>query len=300
MRWSVILLAFAFVASSCVNDSPEASTERSGTRPQWSPPGGYTYEVASSCGERNFIGRFRVHVHSGDVQAVTALDQPALSAVVFGLEVPTLEMLLAEASEAEGAGADRVEIRRGADGTPERIEIDHDTNAIDDEACYVIRRFASAVAARPPTATDGAIYSAVARRLMRDASIGRSDSRLEELYVVDGAMSDAGRPRGDVAARPRRPFESSVMERIQQALAPHVWPTRWVGNLGVALPGSDGSVGNNKAVLLLGRIERRGDDEALVPVTWWCDKCSRWLTYALVNKDGRWVVTGTTGRVTIS
>lgn len=303
MRWTVILLGCALVATSCVNGSPQTSREPGDPPTQWSPPQAYTYEVASSCGERSFIGHFRIHVRDGKAGSVTALDTSARAATEFGLVdgIPSLEDLLDEAAEAERTGADLVDVRRTDSGRPLRIEIDHDTNAIDDEACYVIRRFVPEERTAS-SSTEAAIYVAVIRRLMQDEELGRSASSLEALYIVDGPLPDAGRPRGDVFAQPRARFDSALLERIKQTLAPHVWPPRWVGDLRVALPedSGDGSVGNNRAVLVLGDIERRDDDEVHVPITWWCDKCSRWLTYVVVNRDGRWVVTGTTGPVTES
>jgi heat shock protein HslJ len=59
-----------------------------------------------------------------------------------GEGVPTLEELLEEAEEARRAGADIVEIDFHPEtGHPTSIEIDHDEQAIDDEACYVISNY---------------------------------------------------------------------------------------------------------------------------------------------------------------
>jgi hypothetical protein len=61
----------------------------------------------------------------------------------FEEDVPTIEELLEEARLARDEGADVVEISRGDDGRPTRIDIDYMNEAIDDEACYIIGRFRS-------------------------------------------------------------------------------------------------------------------------------------------------------------
>ena len=301
MRRTLIFLAVALAATSCDNDTSKATREPPDTRPQWSSPDAYTYEVESSCGERSFIGRFRIHVEAGDVRAVTALDQSARAAIDFSLEeIPTLEILLAEATEAQSAGADRVDIRRTADGRPRRIEIDYDTGAIDDEACYFVRRF-TAKGAASTSPTDAAVYTAVIQRSMRGTHLGPPGTSLDAVYVVDGPVKAAGKPRANVFAPPREPFAGELVNQIHQTLAPQLSPLRWVGDVRVAVRNlRSGSVGDDTAVLLLGEIERVSGKKARVPVTWWCDKCSRWLTYVAVEKDGRWIVTGTTGPIAIS
>ena len=300
MRWTSILLALALAGTSCDTDASRTALSPEDALTAWSPPSAYSYEVESSCGERTFIGRYRIHVRSRDVTAVTALDHSARAAIEAApREIPTVEDLLEEALEAERAGADRVMVRRTDGGRPHRIAIDYDANAIDDEACYVIRSFASAGAATRAASTEAAIYAAVIRRAMREGAAG---STRGAVYVVDGPVKGAGMPRGDVYARPRGPFEGTLIDEIQQTLGPSVPPLRLVRDVKVALPenSDNGAVGDNKAVLLLGDIGRTGADEAHVPITWWCDKCSRWLTYVVIDTGGGWRVRGIAGPETIS
>jgi hypothetical protein len=57
-------------------------------------------------------------------------------------QVPTLSGLLQEARDAEAQGADMAEvIFDESDGHPVTIEIDWDTNATDDEACYQVSQY---------------------------------------------------------------------------------------------------------------------------------------------------------------
>jgi len=109
----------------------------------WIEPASYEYDLHSDCGERNLIGSFRitvldgkvVDVVGGDERAAVVVDEPELRAAV-----PTLAELLDEARTAAASGADVVSVDTNGepDGRPGLIEIDYDTNAIDDEACYLI------------------------------------------------------------------------------------------------------------------------------------------------------------------
>jgi Family of unknown function (DUF6174) len=123
-------------------EGPETSTS---TPAEWEPGSSYTYELDSSCGERSLIGEFRIEVRDGEVSSVEPLDESARSMIEGGFEddIPSIEELLTEARLARSEGADVVEVRRADDGRPTEIEIDYMKEAIDDEACYVIRRFRS-------------------------------------------------------------------------------------------------------------------------------------------------------------
>jgi hypothetical protein len=131
----------ATVASS---KSPSA-TEPSST-PQltdhwnWNAPENYDFVLESSCGESSFAGRFHVVVRDGRVADVQALDDLARSMLDQGYEddVPTLSGLLDEVERVRDMGADIADVDRTADGRPEKIMIDVNTEAYDDEACYVI------------------------------------------------------------------------------------------------------------------------------------------------------------------
>ncbi|MFJ3620532.1 DUF6174 domain-containing protein [Streptomyces iakyrus] len=106
----------------------------------------YAYTLTSSEGERSLIGAFRVTVRDGKVVKAVGLDDSGRRVVrQLPDEVPTLGELLAEMAQARRAKADTAEAEYGADGHPERILVDWDKNAIDDEALYVISAYQPAV-----------------------------------------------------------------------------------------------------------------------------------------------------------
>lgn len=140
----------------CTPSSPEAETSEGPSRapqaqttealPEWDAPDEYSFELRSSCGERSLIGRFHVAVKNDRVRA-KALDERARAFMRyedgFG-GVPTITELMEEAETALGEGADVVEVDFDEEeGHPTSIEIDHNEQAIDDEACYVIRDYKS-------------------------------------------------------------------------------------------------------------------------------------------------------------
>lgn len=118
--------------------SPRASNV-----PSWQAPDGYEFTLDSSCGERSLIGKFRVVVENGSVAEAEGLDESgrALFEHGFGDDVPTLSELLDQAATAEEEGADVVEVEATDEGRPTAIDIDWDSNATDDEACYRITAY---------------------------------------------------------------------------------------------------------------------------------------------------------------
>jgi hypothetical protein len=99
------------------------------------------FVVDSACGERALIGRFAVEVRDHAVADVTALDDSAAAMLQWSgpQQVPTIGMLLDELATARMNGAQVAAMSLDSiDGYPARIDIDWDTGAIDDEACYVI------------------------------------------------------------------------------------------------------------------------------------------------------------------
>jgi len=56
--------------------------------------------------------------------------------------VPTIGELLDELEQARRDNADTAEAEYAPDGHPERISLDWDENAVDDEALYVISAYA--------------------------------------------------------------------------------------------------------------------------------------------------------------
>ncbi|MFD4527061.1 DUF6174 domain-containing protein [Streptomyces sp. NPDC058470] len=116
------------------------STERSTTR--WQEPASYVYTMTSSEGERSLIGTFRVTVRDGKVTEAVGLDESGRWVVEQSLgEVPTIGGLLEELERARRDNADKAEAQYAPDGHPVRIFLDHESNAIDDEALYVITAY---------------------------------------------------------------------------------------------------------------------------------------------------------------
>jgi hypothetical protein len=115
----------------------EASPEPGPTTPATASyiPTTYRFDLTSSCGERGFLGTYRVSVRAGVVVAARPLDptnsyQPDLA------EVPSLQGLVDMAASAD-PGAD-VQLETDPAGLPTYLSIDHLPDAIDDEECYEI------------------------------------------------------------------------------------------------------------------------------------------------------------------
>ncbi len=90
--------------------------------PNWQAPDAYEFTVDSACGERALIGRFHVVVEDGSVVEAEGLDDAAI---------------------AKAEGAEIVEVQATEDGRPSAIDINWDTDAIDDEACYRITDYSA-------------------------------------------------------------------------------------------------------------------------------------------------------------
>ena len=138
---TALMMAAMVLLSACAGaDGSEASSIRS-----WQAPDAYRFTVESSCGERSFIGKFRVLVENGSIAEVEGLDEAGRALIGHGVEkVPTLSELLDEADSAEEEGADVVEVEATDDGRPTDIKIDWETDATDDEACYAITGYSAA------------------------------------------------------------------------------------------------------------------------------------------------------------
>lgn len=149
-----------------------------------------------------------------------------------------------------------------------------------------------------PPPRDARIYSAVIRQLM----IERSTSRPEVVYVVNGAVAGAGRPRGDPFGPAAQPFEQDVIEALRQRLDRDrdLPPVRFITD-GNNVIRKNGVVKNGGVLISLGPIGRGNTRRVLVANTFWCGgKCSGWQTYVVSNKSGRWEVTGVSGPVVMS
>jgi len=136
----ILLIALAGCGDPGASNSSEASNI-----PSWQAPDAYEFALDSSCGERSLIGKFRVVVENGSVVEADGLDESGRALFEHGAEddVPTLSKLLDQAATAEEEGADVVEVEATDEGRPTAIDIDWDSNADDDEACYRITAYST-------------------------------------------------------------------------------------------------------------------------------------------------------------
>lgn len=131
-------IAVALLVVSC-STGPEETDEGLG----WEEPAMYTFVVDSSCGERTFLGEYRVTVENAVVVNAEALDDTAAATLqsVGGTDfIPTVDEMVTEYLQAAESGADSSSLAI-EDDVPSLIEIDYDTEAIDDEVCYEISGF---------------------------------------------------------------------------------------------------------------------------------------------------------------
>lgn len=108
----------------------------------WHEPADYSFSVTSSCGERAFVGDYRVDVVGGVVASGQHRD-PAdgrWKQVEDLASLPTLGDMVDEVAQAtDDPDAGDVTLETDPiDGHPTEISVDHLEDAIDDETCYVI------------------------------------------------------------------------------------------------------------------------------------------------------------------
>jgi hypothetical protein len=109
------------------------------SRTTWKEPASYVYTLESTAGERALIGTFRITVRDHKVTRARGLDESGRRVVQeLPDQVPTIGALLGELEQARSEDADKAEASYAPDGHPERIVLDWDTDARDDEAQYVI------------------------------------------------------------------------------------------------------------------------------------------------------------------
>ena len=150
--------------------------------------------------------------------------------------------------------------------------------------------------AQEPPPRDSRIYSAVIRQLLAE----RSQTRADVVYVVNGAIAGAGKPRGDPFRPSTQRFGRDVVDGILRLLDDDHPPLRFITD-GNDVVRKNGVVKNGGVLISLGPIERRSKRRALVANTFWCGgKCSQWQTYVVSNKNGRWRITGVSGPVVAS
>lgn len=121
--------------------------------------------------------------------------------------------------------------------------------------------------------------------------------------MLDDPIQDAGDPMaGNLFGPAEHPFPSDVTADIRQRLR-DLPPVRFVRH------GDDvrrskqrlEGVKNDGVIISLGVIEPRKAGRVHVSNGLWCGgTCGQWLTYVLVEDEGRWRITGTTGPYAIS
>jgi hypothetical protein len=154
------------------------------------------------------------------------------------------------------------------------------------------------------TSVEAEIYSAVVRRLVtKDHTFGRAASPFEHVYVIDGAIADAGDPRAVTAFGPApREFETQVIAGIRRRLK-DLGPLDFITDPDSVRRGKQrlGGVKNEGVIISLGPIEQLEPNEVHVSSGLWCGgTCGQWLTYVVREQHGRWNVIGTTGPSAIS
>jgi hypothetical protein len=155
--------------------------------------------------------------------------------------------------------------------------------------------------ATPNQTAETEIYSAVIRRLVtKDHTFGGGPSPFHYVYVVNGAINDAGDPLGDHFGPAAEPFPPVVIDGIEERLR-DLPPVRFIIDGSRVRRGEEGlRVKNEGVIISLGPIEReKGDIQ--VPTGLWCGgTCGQWLTYVLERRDQSWRITGTAGPYAIS
>jgi hypothetical protein len=121
-----------------IGASPSASTEGERAQMRWAERGPAEYQMTliSSCGERAGLGVFQVTVTPNRTRA-----EP-VRGTTDDTEIASVDDLFAFIDEATALGAEVVDVAYDADlGYPRTIAVDSTVDAIDDEACYVVKDF---------------------------------------------------------------------------------------------------------------------------------------------------------------
>jgi hypothetical protein len=162
------------VGSGGPNATPlgSSSVSPSVAPPDWTEASSYSFVFASTCGERNLLGTFKVTVEGGAAVAYRPLDEQASRFPGSFHDMPTLASLMALVEEArtyqsldptgrspaaEPSGIPGPSPQEAivtletdpVDGHPTYIHIDWVPNAIDEEECYRIEEYSPAVPVSP-------------------------------------------------------------------------------------------------------------------------------------------------------
>ena len=120
--------------------SPPASTDLQEARQRWADGGPVAYRLTlvSSCGERNGLGIFRVTVTPQGTEV-----EPA-DGGSSDTDIQTVPDLFTFIDETTVSGAEVVDVQYDVElGYPRQIDVDYMVDAIDDEACYLVKDFES-------------------------------------------------------------------------------------------------------------------------------------------------------------
>ncbi|QCQ90940.1 hypothetical protein [Rhodococcus sp. SGAir0479] len=153
----------------------------------------------------------------------------------------------------------------------------------------------------PPPSEPALLYSAALRQLILvDNPFARSPSKVEHVYVVDGAASRSA----ELAIAADGPqFSPDLKKEITEQstdLPPVEFVTEPEQHTDVGRVGLTG-VENDGVVIGLAAPQYQDDGTVRIGTGLWCGiDCGIALAYVLERTEEHWAVTGTTGPVTIS
>ena len=142
---TIILVALILLVGYWDTLFPNETVDRAGQEGQemWTEAPNYSYTLVSLCGERLLLGTFAVHVKDHEVVAFEGVSEAGASAETSLRlrDVPSISGLLSEYKQAVSEADEAELVVDALTGDPTSIDIDWDSNAIDDEACYLIRDY---------------------------------------------------------------------------------------------------------------------------------------------------------------
>ena len=145
----------------------------------------------------------------------------------------------------------------------------------------------------PPKADRSAeIYAAVVKQLVtKDHTFGSAESPFDHVYVIDGAVNDAGE---------RTPFGPGVHEEIARSLGE--LPVEFVRDADSVIENADScaEVKGEGVLITLHPIDGDGDRVEVANELFFACLGAQGLTYIVKHVDGQWQVTGTTGPISVA
>ena len=191
----------------------------------WVEPAAYVFVFSSECGERNLIGTFEVTVEDGAVVTYQPMDERA-SAFPGGIDdLPTMGQLVGRAEDARLDPEAVLTLETDpSDGHPTLIDIDWLPNAMDDEECYAISRYAPyAAVSAPPNPSAGPAWTEPDSYVyVFDSQCGRRVlSGRWEVTVENGKAVDYHSPdhTGSLLAGIEVPTLADLMNQVERARA---------------------------------------------------------------------------------